>query len=59
MTNVNEPNEVSNKPSFCYGCGQVLRNYSLLVCSECLNNECDKFASLAQVEPKNKQRKIR
>lgn len=57
MTNVNELIEIV-KPSFCYGCGQVLRNYSLLVCSECLNNECDKFASLAQTELKDKSKKI-
>lgn len=55
----NEPNEVLNKPSFCYGCGQVLRNYSLLVCSECLSDECDKFASLVQITLKSKQKKVK
>jgi len=56
MTNVNESDELdnfgelTNKPSFCYGCGQMLKNYSLLVCSECLSGECDKFADLASEE---------
>lgn len=46
MTDVNDL-ELTSKPSICYGCGQVLYNYSLLVCSECLDNECEKFANLA------------
>lgn len=58
MTNINELNELDempDKPSFCYGCGQVLRSYSLLVCSECLSNECEKFANLVEVESKPKK----
>ncbi len=58
MTNINELSELNEKPekpSFCYGCGQVLRSYSLLVCSECLSGECDKFASLVEDEPKLKK----
>lgn len=51
MANVNELNE-ANKPSFCYGCGQVLHNYSMLICAECLDNECEKFASLALTQTK-------
>lgn len=46
MASVNELNE-ANKPSFCYGCSQVLHNYSMLICAECLDNECEKFANLA------------
>lgn len=54
MTDVNELsdlNEMARKPSFCYGCGQELRSYSLLVCSECLSNECDKFVNLVAAVP--------
>lgn len=60
MTNINELSELNEhpeKPSFCYGCGQVLRSYSLLVCAECLSNECDKFASLVEASIKPKKAK--
>lgn len=38
--------EVEDKPSVCYGCGQKLKKHSLLICAECLDDECDEFESL-------------
>lgn len=27
------------KPVTCYGCGQTLKNYSILICSECFDDQ--------------------
>lgn len=48
MTNECEELNQYTKPSICYACGQLLRSYSMLVCTECLDSECEKFAFLAQ-----------
>lgn len=39
-----------NVKSFCYGCGQPISNYTLLICPECLGEECDTFQSLTKEE---------
>ena len=40
------------KPSLCYACGTPLRSLSLLVCADCLGEECEKFATLTNPEIK-------
>ena len=32
-----------DRPTFCYGCGELLRSASMLVCAECLGQECDEY----------------
>lgn len=44
-------------PSVCYGCGAVLRNLSMLICAECLHQECDEFVKAASSSPKKKNHK--
>lgn len=43
---------VEEKPVYCWACGDELRGTSLLVCAECLNYECTKFAELAKTSSK-------
>ncbi len=43
-----EAKDYQNKQSHCLGCGDVLRRFSLLVCAECLGDECRKFLELTQ-----------
>lgn len=40
---------VKEKPVYCYACGEDLGHSSLLVCAECLNDECSKFAEKAKI----------
>lgn len=35
------------RKSYCMACGSVLKRYSVLVCPECLDDECDQFLELA------------
>jgi len=40
-----------NQP-ICLACGSELRSFSILICAECLEDECDEFLKLAKaVEP--------
>jgi hypothetical protein len=45
ITNVDSSDQTV-KHSTCYACGQILYSYSMLVCPECLDDECEKFANL-------------
>lgn len=36
--------------SFCLGCGSPIKSYSILICTECLDDECNKFAKFAEFE---------
>lgn len=36
------------KISCCVACGIELKNHSILVCSECLDDECGKFQKMAE-----------
>lgn len=47
MHNIEDSNQ-NVKTSICYGCGQILKNYSFLVCADCLDLECTKFATLIE-----------
>lgn len=41
--------DIKGKQSVCYGCNAILRgNVSMLVCAECLDEECDKFTELVE-----------
>ncbi len=54
ITSVENPDQIT-KRSTCYACGQILYSYSMLICPECLDDECAKFANLtdyAVVSPK-------
>lgn len=42
--------DTKGKQSVCYGCDAVLHNPSMLVCSDCLDDECDKFAELVETD---------
>lgn len=33
-------------PSLCMACGERLKSASLLICKDCLGDECDEFLSL-------------
>lgn len=39
------------KPTLCIACEKPLRCFSLMICSECLNDECGKFAILVSEQP--------
>ena len=39
------------RTSFCYGCGGKLRSYSLLVCPECLDDQCKNYENLVKETP--------
>lgn len=52
-----EINLSDDKPSTCYGCGQELKTYSMLVCAECLNEECAKFAKFAESKSPRRKKK--
>lgn len=55
-----EHNEITfEKKSHCYGCEQELQSYSMLICHECLNYECERFESLASGGTKPTRRKRR
>lgn len=56
ITNINAADQTI-KHSTCYACGQILHSYSMLVCAECLDNECEKFASLASSATSSTARK--
>lgn len=43
---IKEDNEKNVKISTCYGCGEILRSVSILICAECLSTECTNFADL-------------
>ncbi len=36
--------------SYCSACGEEKRHSSILICAECLNDECQKFSSLFERE---------
>ncbi|HVI40813.1 MAG TPA: hypothetical protein VM577_09145 [Anaerovoracaceae bacterium] len=36
------------KKSHCLACGGELRRHNILVCAECLDDECDKFMKIAE-----------
>ena len=38
----------NTKETRCLACGNELRHYSILVCSECLDDECGEFMKLAE-----------
>lgn len=43
--------------AYCYGCGSILNNIkravgSILICSECLDHDCEKFEELASINDK-------
>ena len=44
---INEVTDNTKNPH-CLACGSELRNYSILVCSECLDDECGRFMKLAE-----------
>lgn len=35
--------EVRGRLSHCYACGEELHLSSILICAECLHDECDEF----------------
>ena len=39
--------------SYCSACGEEKRHSSILICAECLNDECQKFSSLFEREDDN------
>lgn len=43
----------SDKPAFCVACGEQLRQFSLLICTDCLNDDCSEFVSIFE-EPDGK-----
>lgn len=43
-----ENQDVDEKEAHCFACGNELRNYSILICAECLDEECGEFMKLAQ-----------
>lgn len=46
----------SVRPTICYGCGQELHTYNLLICAECLDDQCGNFAKMAdKIDQKNKK----
>jgi hypothetical protein len=45
---LSELREGYTKQSYCLGCGDALRRFSLLICAECLEDECGSFLKLAQ-----------
>lgn len=40
--------ELEDKKSHCLACNAELRNHSILICAECLGDECDEFLKFAQ-----------
>jgi hypothetical protein len=50
MSASKETKETSEKQTYCVACGNELRSYSILVCTECLDDECNEFLKLAQAE---------
>lgn len=40
--------EIEETETFCLACGNELCNFSILVCAECLDDECNQFLKLAQ-----------
>ena len=38
----------SQKEILCLACGEELRNFSFLVCPECLNLECSEYVKMAE-----------
>jgi len=42
-----ESRKSSSKSIHCYGCGNLIKSGSLLVCAECLSGECETFEELA------------
>jgi len=36
--------------SYCSACGEEKRHSSILICADCLNDECQKFSSLFERE---------
>ena len=37
---------LESRRSICYGCGGPIHNYSMLICLECLDDECQEFENL-------------
>ncbi len=35
-----------DKPSYCLGCNEVLRYFSMLICPECLDDDCNNYLKL-------------
>lgn len=50
--------ESITKKSVCYGCGQTLVNYSMLICNECLNIECQEFETLINLSEEIKMESV-
>lgn len=36
------------KPTFCYACSQEIVKSARLICSDCLDDTCDQFVTLAE-----------
>lgn len=52
MTKKKETIEVEHavyeRKSHCLACGNELRTHSILICAECLDDECSEFLKLAE-----------
>ena len=43
-----ETQEIEEKSTLCLACGSELRSFSILICAECLDDECGEFMKLAE-----------
>lgn len=35
--------EISDNPMYCYACGESMQDNFILICAECLDDECSDF----------------
>lgn len=48
MSDETEIADREGRVTCCLACGTELKNYSILVCAECLDDECGVFQKLAE-----------
>jgi hypothetical protein len=47
-TKTKETQEIEEKSIHCLACGTELHRFSILVCAECLDDECGKFMKMTE-----------
>lgn len=53
-TETKETHEIEDKGTYCFACGNELRSFSILICAECLDDECGEFMKMAETAESEK-----
>lgn len=47
--------DIEERESYCYACGSAIKHANILICADCLDQDCDHFcnkvAEILEIEP--------